>query len=48
MACRPLAGASAGPRAGGAQGYIDRYFERYPGVKAYMDRTRALAAEQGM
>ncbi|NBQ12193.1 MAG: DNA polymerase I, partial [Gammaproteobacteria bacterium] len=21
--------------------------ERYPGVKAYMDRTRALAAEQG-
>jgi DNA polymerase-1 len=32
---------------GEAQGYIDRYFERYPGVKAYMDRTRALAAEQG-
>ena len=32
---------------GEAQGYIDRYFERYPGVKAYMDRTRGLAAEQG-
>jgi DNA polymerase-1 len=30
-----------------AQGYIDRYFERYPGVRAYMDRTRAMAAEQG-
>ena len=30
-----------------AQRYIDRYFERYPGVQAYMDRTRALAREQG-
>ncbi len=30
-----------------AQGYIDRYFERYPGVAEYMDRTRALAKEQG-
>ena len=30
-----------------AQEYIDRYFERYPGVQAYMDRTRALAKEQG-
>ncbi|MEE4360439.1 MAG: DNA polymerase I [Pseudomonadales bacterium] len=32
---------------GDAQGYIDRYFERYPGVQEYMDRTRATAAEQG-
>jgi DNA polymerase-1 len=32
---------------GDAQDYIDLYFERYPGVKAYMDRTRELAAEQG-
>jgi len=32
---------------GDAQQYIDLYFERYPGVKAYMDKTRALAAEQG-
>jgi DNA polymerase-1 len=32
---------------GAAQDYIDLYFERYPGVKDYMDRTRALAAEQG-
>lgn len=32
---------------GDAQDYIDRYFDRYPGVKAYMDRTRELAAEQG-
>ena len=30
-----------------AQLYIDRYFERYPGVADYMDRTRALAREQG-
>jgi len=30
-----------------AQEYIDRYFERYPGVAQYMDRTRAIAKEQG-
>jgi len=30
-----------------AQQYIDRYFERYPGVARYMDRTRAEAREQG-
>jgi DNA polymerase-1 len=30
-----------------AQQYIDRYFERYPGVKTYMDNTRQVAAEQG-
>ena len=30
-----------------AQLYIDRYFERYPGVADYMERTRALAREQG-
>ncbi|MAT94238.1 MAG: DNA polymerase I [Halioglobus sp.] len=30
-----------------AQEYIDRYFERYPGVADYMDSTRALAREQG-
>ncbi|GAB5452950.1 MAG: DNA polymerase I [Halioglobus sp.] len=30
-----------------AQQYIDRYFERYPGVAEYMDSTRALAKEQG-
>ncbi|MEZ5570655.1 MAG: DNA polymerase I [Halioglobus sp.] len=30
-----------------AQQYIDRYFERYPGVAQYMDRTRAVAKEQG-
>ncbi len=27
--------------------YIDRYFERYPGVRQYMDETRALAHERG-
>ena len=32
---------------GEAQRYIDVYFERYPGVREYMDRTRALAHEQG-
>ncbi|MBH80891.1 MAG: DNA polymerase I [Gammaproteobacteria bacterium] len=30
-----------------AQDYIDRYFERYPGVRAYMDATRAAASERG-
>ncbi len=30
-----------------AQDYIDLYFERYPGVKQYMDETRATAAERG-
>ncbi|MFO7324414.1 MAG: DNA polymerase I [Pseudomonadota bacterium] len=32
---------------GAAQKYVDLYFERYPGVKAFMDRTRAQAREQG-
>ncbi|MDQ3731394.1 MAG: DNA polymerase I [Pseudomonadota bacterium] len=32
---------------GAAQAYVDRYFKRYPGVKAYMDRTREQAREQG-
>ena len=27
--------------------YIERYFERYPGVRRYMDETRKLAHEQG-
>ncbi len=30
-----------------AQEYVDQYFERYPGVRAYMDRTREQAREQG-
>ena len=30
-----------------AASYIDRYFARYPGVKRYMDETRASAKEQG-
>jgi DNA polymerase-1 len=30
-----------------AQDYVDLYFERYPGVKAYMDETRARAHDQG-
>lgn len=32
---------------GEAQSYIDTYFERYPGVQGFMDRTRKQAAEQG-
>ena len=32
---------------GAAQQFIDRYFARYPGVAAYMQRTRELAREQG-
>ncbi|HQR49884.1 MAG TPA: DNA polymerase I, partial [Steroidobacteraceae bacterium] len=30
-----------------AQQYVDLYFQRYPGVKRYMDETRARAREQG-
>ncbi len=30
-----------------AAAYIDRYFQRYPGVKRYMDETRAQAKAQG-
>ena len=30
-----------------AQAYIDQYFERYPGVKKYMESTREFAREQG-
>ena len=30
-----------------AQEYIDLYFDRYPGVRAYMDNTRESAAERG-
>ncbi|UCC55837.1 MAG: DNA polymerase I [Gammaproteobacteria bacterium] len=32
---------------GAAQEYIDLYFERYPGVHAYMENTREQAREQG-
>ncbi len=30
-----------------AQSYIDKYFERYPGVHDYMENTRKLAADKG-
>lgn len=30
-----------------AQDYMTKYFERYPGVKAYMERTRLQASELG-
>ncbi len=30
-----------------AQQYMDLYFERYPGVKGYMEATRELARERG-
>jgi DNA polymerase-1 len=32
---------------GAARNYIERYFERYPGVKRYMDETRQAAKAQG-
>ena len=34
------------PRAD-AQAFIDRYFERFPGIRAYMDATVAFAKEHG-
>ncbi|MFK7763627.1 MAG: DNA polymerase I [Roseobacter sp.] len=30
-----------------AQGFIDRYFERFPGIKTYMSDTKAFAKEHG-
>ncbi|MEM9551957.1 MAG: DNA polymerase, partial [Pseudomonadota bacterium] len=30
-----------------AQGFIDRYFERFPGIRAYMDETKSFAKEHG-
>jgi DNA polymerase-1 len=30
-----------------ADAYIERYFERYPGVRDYMERTRASARDKG-
>ena len=30
-----------------AKAYVERYFDRYPGVRAFMDRTRDLAREKG-
>ncbi len=32
---------------GDAKAYIDAYFERYPGIRDYMDRTKEMAREQG-
>ncbi len=34
------------PRAD-AQGFIDRYFERFPGIRDYMDATRQFAKDNG-
>ena len=30
-----------------AQGFIDRYFERFPGIREYMDQTIAFAKDRG-
>lgn len=30
-----------------AQQYVELYFQRYPGVKEYMERTRKVASDQG-
>ncbi|HEY0185528.1 MAG TPA: DNA polymerase I [Rhodopila sp.] len=32
---------------GEARGYIDRYFERYPGIRSYMERTKEEARIKG-
>ncbi|MGY4830330.1 DNA polymerase I [Sphaerotilaceae bacterium SBD11-9] len=39
--------ASLGIERGAASQYIERYFARYPGVKQYMDDTKASAKERG-
>ena len=40
-------GRQLGIRRDEAQGYIDLYFERYPGVRRFMDETRESARERG-
>ena len=40
-------GKQLGIERGEAQRYIDLYFERYPGVKNFMDQTRELARDRG-
>jgi DNA polymerase-1 len=40
-------GRQLGLERGEAQKYVDRYFERYPGVKRYMEETRAAAHREG-
>jgi DNA polymerase-1 len=40
-------GKQLGIERGLAQAYIDAYFSRYPGVKRFMEQTRATAKEQG-
>lgn len=32
---------------GDAQSYVDKYFDKYPGVRTYMDQTQASADEKG-
>jgi len=32
---------------GEAKGFIDRYFERYPGIRAFMEDTKAFARQHG-
>jgi DNA polymerase-1 len=39
--------ASLGIERSAANAYIERYFQRYPGVKRYMDDTRTQARERG-
>jgi DNA polymerase I len=39
--------AQLGIERGAAQGFIDRYFGRFPGVADYMTRTREIALHQG-
>src|SRR3981081_389793 len=38
---------SLGSERGAAQQYVERYFQRYPGVKRFMDETRAQARQIG-
>jgi DNA polymerase-1 len=40
-------GRQLGVGRGEAQEYVNLYFDRYPGVKAFMDDTRAQARQQG-
>jgi DNA polymerase-1 len=40
-------GRQLGIERGAAQEYVDLYFARYPGVRRFMDETKAVARESG-
>jgi len=47
MAFPPSARQPARDRPRGGRAYIKKYFERFPGIRAYIDETKAYAKKNG-